>query len=96
MHKLVFHIPCCTCKNGVLQPVPWQQVIDKFAQELYLHTDGFFVTDAIGYYKGRSYAEKLLTVYCDSSTVTADFLRIARVLEQEAYAYEIDDRLVIE
>ena len=94
MHKLVFHIPCCTYKDGVLQPAPWQQVIDDFAEVLYAYTDGFFVTDAIGYYKGRSYAEKLLTAYCDAK-VTADFLRIASVLEQEVYAYEIDGRLVI-
>lgn len=95
MHKLVFHIPCCTYKDGALQPAPWQQVIDDFAKVLYEYTDGFCVVDAVGYYKGRSYAEKLLTVYCDMAVV-ADFLRIAAVLEQEAYAYEIDGRLVIE
>lgn len=95
MHKLVFHIPCYMYKDGALQPAPWQQVIDDFAKVLYEHTDGFFVTDAIGYYKGRTYAEKLLTAYCDAK-VAADFLHIARILEQEAYAYEIDGRLIIE
>lgn len=56
MHRYVFHIPCAVYDNGALKPAPWQQVIDDFAEVLYKHTDGFFVQDAVGYYKGRSYA----------------------------------------
>lgn len=63
MHRYVFHIPCAVYDNGALKSAPWQQVIDEFAEALYKHTDGFFVQDAVGYYKGRSYAEKLLVAY---------------------------------
>lgn len=56
MHRYVFHIPCAVYDNGALKSAPWQQVIDEFAEVLYKHTDGFFVQDAVGYYKGRSYA----------------------------------------
>lgn len=51
MHRYVFHIPCAVYDNGALKPAPWQQVIDDFAEVLYKHTDGFFVQDAVGYYK---------------------------------------------
>lgn len=50
--------------------------------------------DAAGYYKGRSYAEKLLVAYIDAD-VADDFVRIARVLQQECYAYERDGELFI-
>lgn len=50
--------------------------------------------DAVGYYKGRSYAEKLLVAYTDAD-VAGDFVRIARILEQECYAYERDGELFI-
>ena len=59
-----------------------------------LDKEPFFVQDAVGYYKGRSYAEKLLVVYTDSD-VADDFVRIARILQQECYAYERDSELFI-
>ena len=81
MHRYVFHIPCAVYDNGALKPAPWQQVIDDFAEVLYKHTDGFFVQDAVGYYKGRSYAEKLLVAYI-YAYVAYDFFRIALFLQQ--------------
>lgn len=90
MHRYVFHIPCAVYENGALKPAPWQQVIDEFAEVLYKHTDGFFVQDAVGYYKGRCYAEKLLVAYID-----ADVADDSRILEQECYAYERDGELFI-
>lgn len=48
----------------------------------------------MGYYKGRSYAEKLLVAYTDAD-VADDFVRIARILQQECYAYERDGELFI-
>lgn len=69
MHRYVFHIPCAVYESGALKPAPWQQVIDDFAEVLYKHTDGFFVQDVVGYYKGRSYAEKLLVAYTDADVV---------------------------
>ena len=86
MHRYVFHIPCAVYENGALKSAPWQQVIDDFAEVLYKHTDG--------YYKGRSYAEKLLVAYTDAD-VADDFVRIARILQQECYAYERDGELFI-
>ena len=50
--------------------------------------------DAVGYYKGRSYAEKMLVAYTDAD-ITDDFVRIARILQQECYAYERDGELFI-
>lgn len=49
--------------------------------------------DAVGYYKGRSYAEKMLVAYTDAD-ITDDFVRIARILQQECYAYERDGELL--
>lgn len=83
MHRYVFHIPCAVYENGALKPAPWQQVIDEFAEVLYKHTDGFFVQDAVGYYKGRSYAEKLLVAYT-AADITDDFVRIARICSRNA------------
>ena len=83
MYRYVFHIPCAVYENGALKSAPWQQVIDEFAEVLYKHTDGFFVQDAVGYYKGRSYAEKLLVAYT-AADVADDFVRIARILQQDA------------
>lgn len=79
--------------DSTLKSAPWQQVIDEFAEVLYKHTDGFFVQD-VGYYKGRSYAEKLLVAYT-AADVADDFVRIARILQQECYAYERDGELFI-
>lgn len=50
--------------------------------------------DAVGYYKGRSYAEKMLVAYTDAD-ITDDFVRIACILQQECYAYERDGELFI-
>ena len=86
MHRYVFHIPCAVYDNGALKSAPWQQVIDEFAEVLYKHTDGFFVQDAVGYYKGRSCAEKLmilcvLPAFCSRNamptSVTASFLSLS-------------------
>ena len=94
MHRYVFHIPCAVYDNGALESAPWQQVIDEFAEVLYKHTDGFFVQDAVGYYKGRSYAEKLLVAYTDADF--ADYCgRIALILQQDCDAYERDGELFI-
>ena len=40
------------------------------------------------------YAEKLLVAYIDAD-VADDFVRIARILQQECYAYERDGELFI-
>ena len=50
--------------------------------------------EAVGYYKGRCYAEKLLVAYIDAD-VADDFVCIARILQQECYAYERDGELFI-
>ena len=94
MHRYVFHIPCAVSEKGAFKPAPWEQGIGEVAEVLYKHTDGFFVQDAVGYYKGRCYAEKLLVAYIDAD-VADDFVRIARILEQECYAYERDGELFI-
>ena len=94
MHRYVFHIPCAVYENGALKSTPLQQVKDEFAKQLYKHTDVFFVQDAVGYNKGRCYAEKLLVAYIDAD-VADDFVRIARILQQECYAYERDGELFI-
>ena len=101
-HKLVCHIPGMAWCGGSLETLPLDRLLQELANEFEQSgASGLYVMDAAGYYKGRSYPEKLVTVYCDDAGKYAEafvnwFRGNNETLKQEALAYEMDGALRIE
>lgn len=101
--KLVLHIPHYAWENEQLVEIDHA----RFKEYLYEQLTGmglisWYSTDARGYYKGREFAEELLTIFCDESVkdeVTEVFCRtyfaLREVMRQEAFAYECDGVLYV-
>ena len=52
----VFHIPCLKYVDGQLVNNDYQKCIGYMEQRLAeLDVNGFYIIDALGYYKGRKY-----------------------------------------
>lgn len=102
-HKLVFHIPELALVDGELYGVPVDRLIRVLAEELQgAGVLSFYTISATGFYKGRSYPEKLITVFCqdDPAPLQDLFRRWFREnndeLMQEALAFETDGVLYTE
>ena len=100
-HKLVFHIPQKTWIEGELLDI---YGLEKAEEKLFamLYEGGvtsFYLTEATGYYNGRHYPETLLTVFGDTLSVSKVFEHWCEahqsILRQEAYAYELDGKLIV-
>lgn len=101
-HKLVFHIPQKALVHGVALEIPFSELFPNLVTALYAAgLSGFYVVDGVGFYKGRTYPEKLVTVFCGDTMEAVEsayqdwFQRFNDVLQQEAFAYEVDGELVI-
>lgn len=90
MNKYIFHIPCVTYVDGEMLPNKWEQVVSEMAKQIY----SFYLLDTTGYYKGRSYKEKLFVVYGEKNLIEI-FMENVKILEQECYAFEMDNELFI-
>lgn len=56
MSKYIFHIPCSKYADGKLVNNDYQKCIGYMEQRLAeLDVNGFYIIDALGYYKGRKY-----------------------------------------
>ena len=101
-HKMVCHIPGMAWCDGSPEILPMDRLIQELANEFEQSgASGFYVMDATGYYKGRSYPEKLVTVFCNDVQKYAEtfanwFRGNNETLQQEAFAYEADGVLHIE
>ena len=102
-HKLVFHIPELAAADGKLFSVPADALIKALAEELQrAGVLSFYTISAAGFYNGRSYPEKLITVFCrdDPAPLQDMFRRWFRAhndeLRQEALAFETDGVLYTE
>lgn len=98
MSKYVFHIPCSKYVNGQLVSNGYEKCIDAMAKNLAeFGINGFYTLDAVGHYKGRQYAEKLLVVFRNDREAAYAFKQICREfhneLMQEVYAYECDNEM---
>lgn len=100
MSKFTLHIPCKKFVGGYLVDNGYKKCIDAMAQKLAdIDVHGWYILDAIGYYKGRAYDEKLMVVFYSGDEVEDVFRQTCRELDkeldQEAYAYEKDNELVV-
>ena len=101
--KLVLHIPHYAWENDQLVKIDYtyfKEYLYKQFEEIGLMS--WYSTDARGYYKGREFAEELLTVFCHKEIrdVVIDVFRrtyfeLRAVMRQEAFAYECSGVLYV-
>lgn len=101
-NKIILHIPEQAWINDKLQDIPIRKLIDILTvrlQDAGFHS--FYITRVKSFYKGRSYPEKLITLYCaDEYEKVIDifsdwFIENNNLLRQEAFAYEYNNSLCI-
>lgn len=97
-HKLVLHVPTQKYVNDKLVAIEYKGFIDFIIKGL--EVTGFYITPALGSYKGRVYPEKLVTAFVNNEMLNQVdyYFRHAVVkfhlnMRQEAYAYELDGKL---
>ena len=102
-HKLVFHIPEMAMVDGRITPVAIDELLARLAEELQkVGVLSLYTINATGFYKGRSYPEKLVTLFWQSDTEPLQglfrlwFQKHNDQLQQEAMAYEVDGVLYTE
>ncbi len=102
-HKLVFHIPELALVNDTITPVSIDELLAGLADELQqAGVLSFYTINATGFYKGRSYPERLITLFWkdDPAPMQELFRRWFREnndqLQQEAFAFELDGVLYTE
>jgi hypothetical protein len=102
--KIVLHIPLFRWDGEKLIRIDNSgvtQAIKKHFNDLGIKS--WYCTDATGYYNGRSFKQELLTVYCDKTTEPR-FIQLFKhvfcksndVLQQESFAYEVNNCLYVE
>ena len=103
LHKLVFHIPELALVDGEPFSIHLDPLLSKLANGLQeAGVLSFYTINATGFYKGRSYPEKLITLFCqdDPAPIIEVYTRWFREnngeLQQEAFAYEADGVLFTE
>lgn len=99
-HKLVLHVPTKKYENGKFVDVNGKLFIEIMSQ--FLEADNYYIAEAAGYYQGRSYTEKLVTIFLnDEQYANVDYsfrhtiVKCHLAMRQEAYAYELDDKLYV-
>ena len=101
--KFTLHIPHSAFVNQKLLPIAHeaieQALYDRFTMAGF---SSWYTQPAFGYYKGRQYAETLVTLFCtpeQAKTVETIFRETITAckaqLQQESYAYERNGKLVI-
>lgn len=99
MSKFVLHIPCKKYVDGTLVANDYEKCIATMAQKLADIDVGWYMLDAQGCYKGRTYDEKLMVVFRSGIEVAELFKQVCKELDeeigQEVYAYEKDNELIV-
>lgn len=100
--KAVLHIPQMAWENGELVDIDLAGALEELLENLAeAGVTSLYQTQATGYYKGRSYPEMLFTVFGIAETTAAVHIFEAwnkkhkGILKQEAFAYELDERLFV-
>lgn len=100
--KYVLHIPLIMWENGKLRPLDVDGQINELISCLELKGfDGFYVTKVESHYKSRKYDELLITIFaCGDDTPLPIFrhwfFKNNHILSQEAMAYEMGNKMIIE
>ena len=103
--KYVFHIPLYTHDENGLKRLDIDELLDKLTKKL--EDNGyhsFYLIKAKGYYKSRCFDELLITLFAsdDDDKQKPDiifkswFTDNNEVLNQESFAYEHNNRIIIE
>ena len=104
--KYVFHIPLYKYSNNKLTRIniekSMHELINQLGQNGY---DSLYMTKAKGYFKSRSFDELLITIFVSSQNKLKEkspecifkewFMENNVILEQEAFAYEYNNTLLI-
>ena len=100
--KYVLHIPLSRWENNSLIPLDVDDLLEELINDLELQGfDSFYVTKVDSYYKSRKFNEVLITIFASSGDAPHEifknwFYRHNDILGQEAFAYEIVNKMVIE
>ena len=100
--KYVLHIPLSRWENGSLIPLDVDELLDELILNLEVKGfDSFYLTKVESYYKSRKFNELLLTIFAGDGDAPHEifkewFLRHNDILAQEAFAYELNNKLIIE
>ena len=99
--RYVLHIPLSKWENGEVVSLDVDGEIEELISHLEVQGfDGFYVTRVKSYYKSRRYDELLVTIFAGNGEGPCEifrewFLRHNDVLCQEAFAVEINNRMII-
>ena len=100
--RYVLHIPLSKWENGKIKSLMVDDVIAELISLLEAEGfDSFYVTKVESYYKSRKYDELLVTIFAGDGDGPCEifrrwFLAHNDVLRQEAFAFEINNRMIIE
>ncbi len=100
--KLTLHIPHYRW-DGKLIPIDYSSFTEKIVSRLSeIGIEGCYSIVATGYYKGKSYSEDLLTVYCTKDQVEGvvnifnrAYKKANDIMQQECFAYEHNDKMYV-
>lgn len=99
-HQLVLHIPTRKYVKDRFVEVDGDQFVKTMLEGL--GATSYYVTKALGSYKGRVYPEKLVTIFLKAAAAErVDYwfkhaiVKCHLNLRQEAYAYELDGKLKV-
>lgn len=107
--KYVFHVPLYKYVDNELIRLDIEDILDELIDELNKHGyDSLYIINVKSYYKSRSFDELLITLFISEKTVKKDnrefpdslfsqwFKQNNNVLQQEAFAYEHNNSMIIE
>ena len=100
--RYVLHIPLSKYENDEIIRLDMDDLIDELILNLEVQGfDSFYLTKVKSYYKSRSYDELLITIFAGDSDSPREifrgwFFKHNDILCQEAFAYELDNRLIVE
>lgn len=99
--KYVLHIPLSRWENDGLKSLDVDDQIKDLINQLELNGfDSFYITKVESYYKSRKYDELLITIFAGTEESPQEifkdwFSNNNDVLGQEAFAYELNNKLFI-
>lgn len=99
--KLVLHLPRVFWDGEALLPAEYGPAEAELLAAMEAEGLGGYVTEAEGHYGGRTYPERLLTIFCADAAQAVRMIGTFRAaaakhqaeLRQEAYAYELGGEL---
>ncbi|ADC46477.1 hypothetical protein mru_0626 [Methanobrevibacter ruminantium M1] len=107
--KYVFHVPLYKYKDEELIPIDMDDILDELIDEFYQNGyDSLYMTNIETYYKYRFLTEILISIFVSTERLAKEnqefpdrifkkwFKKNNKILEQEAFAYEYNNKMFIE